>query len=725
MIKLFTLENLSAFSSDAVYKACLSLDSFGVSDENILTFQSYEELLESAKISLQNGDYVVAAVENNDYNDVKSLICSSFALEQGTSEDVSNIINQYASSAEKNVDFGAHCAFPASSVIHLSFDGLYSGFSFEFENGVFALVPLDFSRIDNVLSSFISTYFYEEKESVQDDAKSDENEAYDYKEPVSKMIYSLMQADKKVAIATGEATMKIYDLYNEISGLSDVVNFVEIVDEKQSGENEEEAKDENEDNESQKESFVERTIRHAMEAKDNMKTDFGAAISDVCQSENEDGEISYYAFIAISDNKTTKVKKINTSLKEEAELLLPHCVTVLSETVCQKVDAIDLLSDEEEKPKQKKKPDEEKKISKEMLIFAAVILIIAAITPIIMVKIIIKGNNETTTQSNLPVIATGDVLTTTQPYTFTSSETTLFPGITNETTANNAIPAEPSASNVTVETTSPNVSSSKGTFTFYVFGYGHGVGMSQNGANYLANQGWNYAQILANYYYGTTLVSGDTYPEKIKYNGTEYNTRDYLAGVLEGEMGSSFHKEALKAQAVAAYTFAKYYGYSLTTDSNAYKSNPSQACYDAVDEVMKNGLYITYGGLTALTPFHSISAGLTTSYYNVWGGTALPYLSGGRPSYGDYNANNFKSTFTITSDELKSYISSKNLGITLSGDPATWISVLSHDACINENVGYVSSISVGGKIMTGNDFRIKVLDGKIRSHCFMVVYTPS
>ena len=99
--------------------------------------------------------------------------------------------------------------------------------------------------------------------------------------------------------------------------------------------------------------------------------------------------------------------------------------------------------------------------------------------------------------------------------------------------------------------------------------------MSQAGANYLASQGWNYAQILANYYYGTTLVSGDTYPQTIKYNGTEYKTRDYLAGVIEGEMGSSFHKEALKAQAVAAYTFAKYYGYSLTTDSNAYKPSPS------------------------------------------------------------------------------------------------------------------------------------------------------
>lgn len=733
MIKLFTLENLSAFSSDAVYKACLALDSFGVSDENILTFQSYENLLESAQICLQNGDCVVVAVENNDYNDVKSLISSKFSLEQGTSEEVGDIINRLADTAEKNLDFGAHCAFPASSTIHLSNDGLYSGFSMEISEGIFGLVPLDFSRIDSVLFSFISTYFEEEEENEDYALEADEEaQGYDYKEPVSKMIYSLMQADKKVAIATGEATMKIYNLYNEINGLSDVVNFVEIVDEKNKDEkepleNETQNEDDNQDQEEEKETAVEKTIRFAMEAKENMKTDFGAAISDVCVSENENGEISYYAFIAIADSKTTKVKKINTSVKEEAILLLPHCVTVLSETVCQKVDAIDLLGDDDEvkKPKAKRKLDENKKVSKEVLIIAAIILVIAAISPIIMVKMIVNSN-ETTTLPPLPVIATGDVITTLPSNTTTTSPTSPFPGISAEpTTLAAGQPAEPPASEVSVATTSPNVSSSKGTFTFYVFGYGHGVGMSQNGANYLANQGWNYAQILANYYYGTTLVSGDTYPETIKYNGTAYKTRDYLAGVLEGEMGASFHKEALKAQAVAAYTFAKYYGFSLTTDSNAYKTNPSEACYAAVDEVMKNGLYIAYGGLTALTPFHSISAGLTTSYYNAWGGTALPYLSGGRPSYGDYNANGFKTTYTITSDELKSYISSKNLGITLSGDPATWISVLSHDACINENVGYVSSVSVGGKIMSGNEFRIKVLDGKIRSHCFMVVYTPN
>lgn len=43
--------------------------------------------------------------------------------------------------------------------------------------------------------------------------------------------------------------------------------------------------------------------------------------------------------------------------------------------------------------------------------------------------------------------------------------------------------------------------------TFYVTGYGHGVGMSQYGANTLANQGLTCQEILAHYYPGTELTT--------------------------------------------------------------------------------------------------------------------------------------------------------------------------------------------------------------------------
>lgn len=44
-------------------------------------------------------------------------------------------------------------------------------------------------------------------------------------------------------------------------------------------------------------------------------------------------------------------------------------------------------------------------------------------------------------------------------------------------------------------------------FIFDVYGYGHGVGMSQWGAVGYANNGWTYQQILQHYYPGTTLTT--------------------------------------------------------------------------------------------------------------------------------------------------------------------------------------------------------------------------
>ena len=47
-----------------------------------------------------------------------------------------------------------------------------------------------------------------------------------------------------------------------------------------------------------------------------------------------------------------------------------------------------------------------------------------------------------------------------------------------------------------------------GGFTFTVTGFGHGVGMSQYGANVMAKAGSDYREILAHYYTGAQLVSG-------------------------------------------------------------------------------------------------------------------------------------------------------------------------------------------------------------------------
>ena len=43
-------------------------------------------------------------------------------------------------------------------------------------------------------------------------------------------------------------------------------------------------------------------------------------------------------------------------------------------------------------------------------------------------------------------------------------------------------------------------------YTITTYGYGHGVGMSQNGANYMAKQGYSYKKILNHFYSNINLI---------------------------------------------------------------------------------------------------------------------------------------------------------------------------------------------------------------------------
>lgn len=724
MIKLFTLKDLSAFSSDAVYKICLSLEDFGLTEEETVTFDSYDELYEEAVVALESGEHILIAAENSDYNVVKRDIIGKFLLEEYSEPGIAEVIEMNAGDDVSEIDMTGHTLVPRDSDFHLSPDGLYSGFTSEALMGRVSCIPLDFMRVDTILESLKEDILVPLLAEMNGEMAPIKMPDFDFVPFVSEMVNSLSALDKTIALATSEATMWVYNLYDKVDNFNEVLRFVEVIDE-------------NETEETTAESESVRIIRQAREAMSNSGSDFGGAISEIYSTENDEGQTVYFAYAALVDKGAAKAKKINTMNPNDLAAILPHAVTVLTDLVHKKALVLKESAEKENAPAVvAPKADDSKKMSKNMLIFGIAMLAIAIICPIILTISLFGGEDPTTTTpvdyTYDPYVVNGTVnsITTTVP-------TTDNPFVTNSGTTvdawGNNSATEPSAQDISNVTTLPSVSSTSGTFTFHVFGYGHGVGMSQQGADYLARQGWSWAEILAHYYYNenTKIVTGDAYPDTISYAGSDYNTRDFLASALEAEMGSGMHKEALKAQTVAIYTFAKYYAFKLSSDACAILGSgqePSSTCYAVVDEVMELAPYISYGsdGACAMTPFHAMSAGMTTAYYNVWGkeySADLPYLSGARRSYGDFLESDYSTSFTITSADLKALIKA-NADIDVSGDPASWLTILSHDGAIDENIGYVSSINVGGKIMTGNDFRIKVMEGRIRSHCFIITYTP-
>ncbi len=268
-------------------------------------------------------------------------------------------------------------------------------------------------------------------------------------------------------------------------------------------------------------------------------------------------------------------------------------------------------------------------------------------------------------------------------------------------------------------------SEKEGVFKITTYGWGHDIGMSQNGANlYAKNEDATYEWILNHYYPGTTLVEEDTNaPEKVKYNGKEYSLRDYLAGALYAEMGPSFQTEALKAQCVAIYTYGKYhnnFGKNFVANDHAMKSDVKLALrngviYDIVDEVM--GQYLTYNDKVALTVYSATSAGTTAACSDIWV-QDLPYLTRVESKY-DNTVSGYEKIVTYSADEMR-YKLENAFDVKLSSNPENWIQVISHDKAIDENIGHALNVSIDGQKTVKGARLYEVLG--LRSPCYTVEY---
>ncbi|MEM1369718.1 MAG: SpoIID/LytB domain-containing protein [Cyanobacteria bacterium P01_H01_bin.15] len=111
---------------------------------------------------------------------------------------------------------------------------------------------------------------------------------------------------------------------------------------------------------------------------------------------------------------------------------------------------------------------------------------------------------------------------------------------------------------------------------------------------------------------------------------------DYLFSVVGAEAIPSWPQEALKAQAVAARTYALYkrgqaknglYELDNTTSSQVYKGLDSEFDSTRLAVQATSGEIMTYGGQLILAAFHSSSGGHTENVEDVWS-KPLPYLRG-------------------------------------------------------------------------------------------------
>ena len=184
---------------------------------------------------------------------------------------------------------------------------------------------------------------------------------------------------------------------------------------------------------------------------------------------------------------------------------------------------------------------------------------------------------------------------------------------------------------------------------------------------------------------------------------------DIISRIVAAEMGEKYSPEALKAQAVAAYTNVLWEMNRGITPSVSLKKAGANV-KAAVQTVL--GAKMEVGGKIAYTPYFPLSAGKTASNLSVFG-TELSHLVP-VDSVWDKEMNGYKVSTTISAAKIKARMYSA-FGVSLSGDAADWVRIIDQDG----TAGYVTGVRVGTSTFSGYKFAGAL---GLQSHAFTIEY---
>ena len=191
---------------------------------------------------------------------------------------------------------------------------------------------------------------------------------------------------------------------------------------------------------------------------------------------------------------------------------------------------------------------------------------------------------------------------------------------------------------------------------------------------------------------------------------TEMTLREYLIGVLLAEMPADFPEEALKAQAVAARTFAlrktesgKHPTADVCTDSACCQGWISEGGGEALERLAAaveatDGLVVTYDDALIDATFFSCSDGKTESAAAVWG-SDIPYLQSVE-SPGEESAPPYSQTVTLEADYFAETLKTAYPQINLSGSADSWFG-----AELRTSGGGIDTVFIGGTPVSGVSLR--------------------
>ncbi len=254
---------------------------------------------------------------------------------------------------------------------------------------------------------------------------------------------------------------------------------------------------------------------------------------------------------------------------------------------------------------------------------------------------------------------------------------------------------------------------------------GH-VSVTVDGHTYNSSKGFDIQELAADQLSLLRLNNGITYRGSLflKPNGSKIETinilgmEDYLKGVVPSEMPASWHKEALKAQAIAARSYAaNSMSLTSTAASQVYRgySGEDARTNTAIKET--EGLLVKHNGKPIQAFFFSTSGGRTANVGDVWNSNQknFPYLVSVDDPYESSPYSNWSETFTAET-LLKSFgftdLTAQIYDVTLSKTGAN-----------GEVRGVTLKTSAGDKTITGNEAVIRKLFPLASSNLYNQLYS--
>ncbi len=217
------------------------------------------------------------------------------------------------------------------------------------------------------------------------------------------------------------------------------------------------------------------------------------------------------------------------------------------------------------------------------------------------------------------------------------------------------------------------------------------------------------------------LVSKDTPPEYITVNGQKLDAKEAIAKIVTSEIDvNDYSIEAVKAQAVAVYSSLKYRNNGFVIDGVEISDVYPDEVKLAVDSVF--GEFIAYKNSVALAPYHRVSANQTLDVSHLF-----PHLKRVKVAdYPDMSAKDYKTVIEYSGGDVKGLLLQYDSSINLSHNPGQWIVVKDHDGVVSNDIGYATTVSVGGVDYDGLTFRAKVVgETLLPSHCFQIEYNST